>query len=208
MEQINWHTFFFLLFSLITCGAAIAVVWSTSVVRMATWLILSLAGASGLYFLAGAEFVGAMQLMVYVGGTLVLLVFGVMLTARRSWSNLQRRGWSWLTAVIVGGTLLGLVLLPAMLTPSGWQVAAPNESIGLSSPQQQSTGTQIGSSLLGLRPEASLNQPGSESLAGYVLPFELISVYLLVVLIGSAYLARAKRSAPPQEHASFSSGSS
>ena len=49
---------------------------------MAFYLVVSLGAVAGLFFLAGADFVGAVQLMVYVGGTLVLLVFGVMLTAR------------------------------------------------------------------------------------------------------------------------------
>ncbi len=57
-------------------------VLTSNIVRMAFYLVLSLGATSGLFFLAGADFVGAMQLMIYVGGTLVLLVFGVMLTAK------------------------------------------------------------------------------------------------------------------------------
>ena len=79
---INWHGFFFLLFALLACGLAVAVLLADNVVRMAFYLVLSLGATAGLFFLAGAEFVGAMQLMIYVGGTLVLLVFGVMLTAQ------------------------------------------------------------------------------------------------------------------------------
>ena len=55
---------------------------SANIVRMAFYLVLSLAATAGLFFLAGADFVGAMQLLIYVGGTLVLLVFGVMLTSQ------------------------------------------------------------------------------------------------------------------------------
>ena len=82
VDPINWHTFFFLLFALVACGFAVAVVVSSNIVRMAFYLVVSLAATAGLFFLAGADFVGAMQLMIYVGGTLVLLIFGVMLTAR------------------------------------------------------------------------------------------------------------------------------
>ena len=71
----------FYIFAIATCGAAVAVVLSQNVVRMAFWLVISLGSASGLFFLANADFVGATQLLIYVGGTLVLLVFGVMLTA-------------------------------------------------------------------------------------------------------------------------------
>ena len=70
---------------------------------MAVYLVLSLAAVAGLFFLAGADFLGAMQLMVYVGGTLVLLVFGVMLTARGPFVSLQTGGGQWLLAVLIGG---------------------------------------------------------------------------------------------------------
>ena len=89
MEPINWHSFFFLLFALIACGFAVAVVVSTNIVRMAFYLMLSLAATAGLFFLAGAEFVGAMQLLIYVGGTLVLLIFGVMLTAQARFISMK-----------------------------------------------------------------------------------------------------------------------
>lgn len=71
----------FTIFAVLTCVSAVAVVVSQTVVRMAFWLVLSLGSTSALFFLANADFVGASQLLIYVGGTLVLLVFGVMLTA-------------------------------------------------------------------------------------------------------------------------------
>ena len=87
--SIDWHGFFFVLFAAIACVAALMVVLSDNVVRMALHLVLSLGATAGLFFLAGAEFVGAMQLMIYVGGTLVLLVFGVMLTAQTQLVSLR-----------------------------------------------------------------------------------------------------------------------
>ncbi len=86
MPSIYWPSFFFLLFALIACGFALAVVVTGNIVRMACYLVVSLSAVAGLFFLAGAEFLGAVQLLVYVGGTMVLLVFGVMLTrAARSY---------------------------------------------------------------------------------------------------------------------------
>ena len=79
LAALNPHSLAFLLFALLACGFAIAVVLTSNIVRMAFYLTLSLGATSGLFFLAGAEFVGAMQLLIYVGGTLVLLIFGVML---------------------------------------------------------------------------------------------------------------------------------
>ena len=71
----------FWVFAILTCGAAVAVVATQNVVRMAFWLIVSLGSVSALFFLLHADFLGAAQLLIYVGGTVVLLVFGVMLTA-------------------------------------------------------------------------------------------------------------------------------
>ena len=70
---------------------------------MAFYLVVSLAAVAGLFFLAGADFLGAVQLMVYVGGTLVLLVFGVMLTARGPLVSLRIGGGQWIMAALVGG---------------------------------------------------------------------------------------------------------
>ena len=89
LAMLDWHAVFFMLFAAAACGCALAVVLADNVVRMAFYLVLSLGATAGLFFLAGAEFVGAMQLMIYVGGTLVLLVFGVMLTAQAPFVSIK-----------------------------------------------------------------------------------------------------------------------
>lgn len=193
--MVNWHTFFFLLFALLSCGAALAVILANSIVRMAVYLILSLTSVSGLFFLAGAEFVGAMQLMIYVGGTLVLLVFGVMLTAHNPLSPLKAKGAEWIFAVLAAVVLLAMVMVPAILAVPAWQ---PPEDQAI---EMQAPPTEIGTAFLGLRMDSS---PESGIVSGYLLPFELISVYLLVVLIGAAYLARTKRREVPHVHSPLS----
>ncbi len=104
---VYWPSVFFLLFSAVACGFALAVVFTSNVVHMAFYLVLSLGATAGLFFLAGADFVGAMQLLIYVGGTLVLLVFGVMLTAQSPFINMKTRGGEWVLAALVGGSLAG-----------------------------------------------------------------------------------------------------
>ena len=74
--------FLFWTIAALTALCTLAVVVSQNIVRSATWLLFTLGGTSGIFFLLGADFVGTTQLLVYVGGTLVLVVFGVMLTAR------------------------------------------------------------------------------------------------------------------------------
>jgi len=189
MTEINWHSFFFLLFAMIAAAFAVAVVVSSNIVRMAFYLIISLGSTAGLFFLAGADFVGAMQLMIYVGGTLVLLVFGVMLTAQGPFVSMKTRGGDWILAVIVSGALLSL-LVPAAFSVASWHHGDTKNA------QLEPTATPLGMGLLGVRVD-KLDADRPESLkrgmSSYLLPFEIVSVHLLVVLVGAAYLARTKK---------------
>ena len=198
--MIIWHSFFFLLFALIACTAAIAVVVTSNVVRMAFYLVISLGAVAGLYFLAGADFVGAMQLMIYVGGTLVLLVFGVMLTAQRPFVTMKTKPSELFAATLIGACLLA-ILVRAAFSVDDW--TTPKLAEAGAKVESQHTVTRLGLGLLGVRvdeldrpaePDNPLGaQPTGSGLAGYLLPFEIISVHLLVVLIGAAYLARTKK---------------
>jgi NADH:ubiquinone oxidoreductase subunit 6 (subunit J) len=206
--MIHWHSFFFLLFGLVACVFALAVVFTNNVVRMAFYLVLSLGATSGLFFLAGADFVGAMQLMIYVGGTLVLLVFGVMLTAQSPFISMKTRAGEWIASMVAGGLLL-YVLLIAAFNVAEWravsvipltQQTVPGEGTepGVETPV---TASRLGLGLLGARVDrlAAIDSPeGGNSqvaggLSGFLLPFEIVSVHLLVVLVGAAYLARPKK---------------
>ena len=89
----------FWILAALTGVCAIAVVVTQNIVRAATWLLFTLAGISGLFFLLGADFVGATQLLVYVGGTLVLVVFGVMLTAQGPFINMKTGAAEWAIAI-------------------------------------------------------------------------------------------------------------
>ncbi len=86
---MNGESFLFTVFALATCLGALAVVFSQTVVRMAFWLIISLGSTAALFFLANADFVGAAQLLIYVGGTLVLA--GVWCDADGQWSVFENR---------------------------------------------------------------------------------------------------------------------
>ncbi len=187
-----WHEFYFTLFALLTCGFALAVLCSNNIVRMAFYLVLSLASSAGLFFLAGAEFVAAMQLMIYVGGTLVLLIFGVMLTARAKFLSLQTRAGEWVMALIVGGSLFFLLSSAAMGVPA-W--SKPNPMREVVSTADITAGTPIGLGFTGLRVDQA-DQPNEvlrRGMSGYLLPFVIVSMHLLVVLIGAAYMARTKK---------------
>lgn len=182
MESIYWPSFFFWLFSGIACAFAVAVLVATNIVRMAFYLVLSLAATAGLMFLAGADFVGAMQLLIYVGGTLVLLIFGVMLTSQERFVEMKTWAGDWVKGFLAGGALLFVLVYAAFSIPA-WRGIEREAAEAL--PVEHTT-APLAMGLLGARTD-SLDR------SGYLLPFEIISVHLLVVLIGAAYLARAKR---------------
>ncbi len=180
----------FVLVATATCVSAVGVVASRNVVRMAVWLLFTLIGVALIYFLLGAEFAGAAQLIVYVGGTLVLVVFGVMLTAQGPLRELRTKR----VELIVGGVLgAALFVLLAVV------------SLELGSPQSDNAalpGTgPLGMSFLGVTETSPKGRvsgvptgtPPPRTPVAYLLPFEIVSVHLLVVLVGAAYLARAKR---------------
>ncbi len=190
----DWHAFFFLIFALFTVGFAVAVLVTSNVVRMAFYLVLCLGASSGLFYLAGAEFIGAMQLMIYVGGTLVLLVFGVMLTAHANFVSMKTRAGEWALAAILGGALL-MLLLNAAFKVESWRKPHPNRA-AISVFEAQTT-TQLGLGLTGVRVDKidEIDPIRRGGMSGYFLPFVIVSMHLLVVLIGAAYMARAKRRA-------------
>lgn len=189
--MIYWPTFFFLLFATVACVFALAVVFSSNIVRMAFYLVISLSATAGLFFLAGADFVGAMQIMIYVGGTLVLLIFGVMLTAQSPFIKMKTRGGDWLLAALGGGSLLA-VLVATAFSVRAWEAMSYEQAQDQVAPR---TATRIGMAVLGARVDKA-EQPNEQlraGMSGYLLPFEIVAVHLLVVLVGAAYLARPKR---------------
>lgn len=179
----------FLIFATSTCLGAIAVVVSQSVVRMAFWLVVSLGSVAGLFFLADADFVAATQLLIYVGGTLVLLIFGIMLTASGPALKMKTPPAEIATSVVVG--FLFLLTVFSTISNVDWSradIAAVQREPGFDDQSEGNTLKPLGLALLGVRPD---KVGGS----GYLLPFEIVSVHLLAVLIGAAYLARAKQRA-------------
>jgi NADH-quinone oxidoreductase subunit J len=188
---MSLHVALFAVVATVTAVSALGVVLSRNVVRMAVWLLFTLIGVSLLYFLLGAEFVGAAQLIVYVGGTLVLVVFGVMLTAQGPLRELRTRPGELAVGGVLGAVLLGLLVAvsfrigtPSEPNPGDLPGTAPLGLTFLGVGEVNPAGTVSGV------PEGGTvgRTPGS-----YLLPFEIVSVHLLVVLVGAAYLARAKR---------------
>jgi NADH-quinone oxidoreductase subunit J len=190
----------FLIFALTTCFAAIAVVVSQNVVRMAFWLMVSLGSVAGLFFLLRADFVAATQLLIYVGGTVVLLVFGVMLTASGRFTKIQTTPAESFLGAGIGSLFLAMLFStvaavnwPKLSKKTDPNFAARKVGTGYNRATEGNTARPIGMALMGPRTDKDLGKKTDKLSTGYLLPFEIISIHLLVVLIGAAYLARAKR---------------
>jgi NADH:ubiquinone oxidoreductase subunit 6 (subunit J) len=194
---MEFQAFLFWMIALLTGGCAVLVVVTQNIVRCATWLLFALGGTAGVFFLLGADFVGAAQILVYVGGTLVLVVFGVMLTAQGPFITMKTGAAEWAIAALVGLILFGVLVLSVLPSQPEAGGTDPNR---MNDPGTSMSSALLGEALLGIEeatPKAPLTgMPGprqERSRVGYLLPFEIVSVHLLVVLIGAAYLARAKR---------------
>ncbi|MEO6436075.1 MAG: NADH-quinone oxidoreductase subunit J [Tepidisphaeraceae bacterium] len=157
----------FYLFAAMTGGSALVVVISRNIVRTAVALLFTLAGVAGLYFLLNAEFLAAVQLVVYAGGTLILIIFGVMLTSKSPYSRFEAKLGEVILALSIGVILFFALTLAITKTVFG------DEPI-----------------VTGSYP---VDRLGQILLGDYLVPFEIVSVLLLAVMIGAAYLAKGRR---------------
>jgi NADH-quinone oxidoreductase subunit J len=194
------HAFLFWSIASLTAACALAVVVTQNIVRAATWLLFTLAGASGIFFLLGADIVGAIQLLIYVGGTLVLVVFGVMLTAQGPFISMKTGAAEWAVSGVVGLVLLAVLVVTVVSVgnnprPPAKSIAAqyaPKQRLS-DDPATSGYSAVIGRGFLGDGVGPAHDDGQKRVRMSYLLPFEIVSVHLLVVLIGAAYLARAKR---------------
>ncbi len=161
---MNWEAVVFWAMATMVLLPAFAIVFSRNIVHMAFWLLGTLMGVSGLYLVLGADFLGMTQIFVYIGGINVLLLFGIMLTRSEPVyvRRIAKRPKLWPALLI--GSLFAYTLITALVA-AGWR-SAPGET--------GETAATLGAFLL----------------SEYILPFEIVSVLLLVVLIGAAYIAR------------------
>lgn len=201
LNMPDLQPFLFWLIAAATALCAIAVVVTQNIVRAATWLLFALAGTSAIFFLLGADLVGVTQLLVYVGGTLVLLVFGVMLTAQGPFITMKTGAAEWAISAVVGLLFLGVLAVSAFsvrdnkpgppLGSTTWEFA-PAKRLS-TDPANAQYSAVIGMGFLGVGVGPAHMEGNRVVRTNYLLPFEIVSVHLLVVLIGAAYLARAKR---------------
>ena len=151
----------------ITALSALLAVTTKHVVHAALWLLVSLGSLAGCYLVLGQELVGLVQLLVYVGAIVVLVLFALMLTRAPigPHSRIDTPGWQRFVGALLGAATTGL--LAALLLPLFSGVTADLDT-------QPSPTPQIAQAIFGT----------------WVWPFELLSVLLVVALIGAFAVSR------------------
>ena len=107
----------FYLIAIITVGSAVVVAFSRNIIYSAFSLLGTFAGVAGLYVFLGADFVAAVQVLIYVGGILVLILFAVMLTHRITDVEITNRAVGRLPGLLVVGVFLALLIQTIRETP-------------------------------------------------------------------------------------------
>tara|TARA_B100002052_G_C15814647_1_gene567609 strand:+ start:317 stop:928 length:612 start_codon:yes stop_codon:yes gene_type:complete len=151
----------------IIATSAIWVVVSPNLVHSAVSLLFTLFGIAGLYVFLFADFLAATQVVIYVGGILVLIIFGVMLTNKIDKPVIESVSSNKIIGVLISSFIF--TILSIIVIQTKWPIIE-NSSPG------PSTVELIGKLILGK----------------YLLPFELVSILLLAALVGAALLARKK----------------
>lgn len=168
----SYNIAFVILAVLVSCMSVMTVA-TKSIMRSATYLFFTLLGTAGLYFLLGYTFLGAVQIMVYAGGIIVLYVFAILLTRGVKDKLSENTKAKILSAALLSAAGLGLFLFLFFTYQFKAQVlTAPTESV---LPMEK-----IGTALL------------SADKGGFLLPFEVVSLLLLACIVGGLVIARKR----------------
>jgi NADH-quinone oxidoreductase subunit J len=163
LSLLTPHTVVFYTLAAIVLASAFGVAAAPNILYSAFSLLGTLGGVAGLYLLLGADFVGIAQLLIYVGGILVLILFAVLLTNKIGELKLSNLSSGVMVAAPAAVALLGMLVQAA--TQTKWPVteaaAAPTTA-----------------------------RLGDAFLMEYLLPFELASLVLLMALVGAMVIAR------------------
>jgi NADH-quinone oxidoreductase subunit J len=156
--------FAFYVFAAVILGFGAMVAFGRNIIYSAFSLLGCFAGVAGLYVLLASDFLAVLQLFVYVGGITVLIVFAVMLTNQIGEVKITNQSMNWKLGVPTAGLMFYLLWLVIDRAP--WRV------------------------LTELKNEPTTEAIGDLLLTKYLLPFELVSLVLLVALIGGIVIAR------------------
>ncbi len=158
--------FVFWVLAVITVGSALGVLFTRNLFRAALLLALCFFMVAGLYVTLHADFLAAVQVLIYIGAITVLIILGIMLTREIQQGNFPNRlgFWAFLTSLIV------LVILVFAVTSTSWKLSG--------TPPTEPTTGPIGAQLF--------------ADGGYLLPVEIASLMLLAAVVGAVVLLREK----------------
>jgi NADH-quinone oxidoreductase subunit J len=162
---MNYYEIIFYVFAALTILSAGVVVFSKNIIYSAFALLFTFSGVAGIYVLLNADFIAITQLLIYVGGIMILLIFGVMLTTNVTNVEITTQTLKALPATIIVAVVSALLV--STMVSTNWIVKEP-------AVVETTTIKQIGEMLL----------------TTYLLPFEIASIVLLVAMMGAAFLAR------------------
>ena len=170
--------------ALITLGSALVVAVSKNLVRSIFMFFITLFGLAGLYVLALADFVAVTQIVIYVGGILVLILFAFMLSGKEALAIAGKQTNRFINLDNLPALLLALLFLVVMLNVVFKADVNNLQWIKASAGIKTETGSN----------ESMINNIGINLMTRYLLPFEAISVLLMLALVGSAHLSRKESS--------------
>ncbi|WP_337044862.1 NADH-quinone oxidoreductase subunit J family protein [Emticicia sp. 17c] len=165
----------FFVFAFITVGGALYLLFTRNVLYAAYSLLVTLLGVAGLYVFAGADFLAVSQIMIYVGGILILMIFGIMLTNKKKEQQKSdqlnkilvshhNRFW---VVLVAGALFLGFL---KVIFEANFHIIGKNMHEG-----------------------TTVKKIGVELMTNYVFAFEIIGLLLLAALIGAAYIAKKEK---------------
>jgi len=165
---MGFYDLIFWLFAFISVASAALMVFSKNVIYSAVGLLFAFFGVAGIYVLLAADFLAIVQIMIYVGGILVLLLFGVMLSHKIGGIQLETGTLNKIPAFIVAGGIF--IIFFRVINKTVWPLRTTAKEFN---PTVEKIGTLL--------------------MTDYLIPFEIVSVLLLIALIGAAYIARKER---------------
>jgi NADH-quinone oxidoreductase subunit J len=172
---MNLTEIIFYAFAALTIAGALGIVFTKNILYAAFSLLLTLLGVAALYVLAGADLLAVVQIMIYVGGVLVLMIFGIMLTGKTTDKFLPSPSNNRVAGTLAGLGLFGL-FITAILKAKFSALTWINQTQQSGEKMQESTVAGIGINLM----------------TDFVLPFEVAGILLMVALLGAAYIAGKK----------------
>lgn len=194
MQLVQFGAIFFYLLAALVLFFSVFTITSRNAVHCALYLISTLVAIAGLYILLRAEFVAGVQILVYVGGVLVLFLFVIMLV------NVRDEGTPIYTKQFLIGTFItfimaiGIIVVLIQTQRINYFASGPRIAVAIDQGQQPPTETELVKQFAAKGDSRANSRKLSQELyTRGSLPFEIASVILLVAIVGAVRMAREKK---------------